>query len=82
MYDFHFGDKKHITGGNPMTTIEMQQQIQSTIATFPEHKLKGVLEFVNYLAEYDLPEGFQMQLSSTAYQEWLSEEIELEHEDQ
>ena len=60
-----------------MTTMEMQQQIQRTIAMFPEHKLKGVLEFVNYLAEYDLPEGFQMQMSSIAYHEWLSEENDI-----
>lgn len=57
-----------------MTATEMQQQIQQTIATLPEHKLKGVLEFVNYLVEHDLPEDFQMQMSSTAYQDWLSEE--------
>lgn len=60
-----------------MTTIEMQKQIQRTIATFPDHKLKGVLEFVKYLAEYDLSEDFQMQMSSTAYQEWLSEENDI-----
>ncbi|MBM3239026.1 hypothetical protein FJZ31_22260 [Candidatus Poribacteria bacterium] len=63
--------------GKLMTTIEMQQQIQRAIATFPEHKLKGVLEFVNYLAEHNLPEDFQMQMSSTAYQEWLSEENDI-----
>ena len=60
-----------------MTTTEMQQQIQQTIATFPEHKLKSILEFVNYFAENDLPDDFQMQMGSTAYREWLSEENDI-----
>ena len=39
--------------------------------------LKMSLECVKFLAENDLPENFQMQMSSTAYREWLNEDNDI-----
>ncbi len=60
-----------------MTTSDMRQQIQNTIATLPGPQLKAILAFLKRLANKELPENFQMQAESVAYCEWLSEDNDI-----
>jgi len=63
-----------------MTANEMRQEIQKTIARFPEPQLKAILGFIRFLDGNDFDENFQLQMRSTAYREWLSEENDVYEE--
>ena len=60
-----------------MTTSDMRQQIQNTIATLPGPQLKAILAFLKRLTSKELPENFQMQAESVAYREWLNEDNDI-----
>ena len=60
-----------------MTTSDMRQQIQNTIATLPGPQLKAILAFLKRLTSKELPENFQMQAESVAYRKWLNEDNDI-----
>ena len=51
------------------------QQFNEIIKVLPDDKKKAVLDFACYLRDRGISEAlFEMQKTSTAYQEWLSDE--------
>ena len=61
-----------------MQTAQLRQQFDEIIEFLPETKINEILDFARYLREKEIADGFQqMQMSSEAYQEWLSSENDI-----
>ena len=58
-----------------MSILEYQQEFENIAKLLPENKLSVIIDFANYLKEKVEEETpIEIQRTSNAYQEWLSNE--------
>lgn len=61
-----------------MTTLAKRKQAEKLLKELPDQKIEVAFDFLSYLKERQLADDmFRMQMSSKAYQEWLSEENDI-----
>lgn len=61
-----------------MQKVEFQQKMNKIIKVLPETKLTEIIDFASYLVEKEESEELvKLQMSSNAYQEWLSPENDI-----
>lgn len=61
-----------------MQTAQLKQQFDEIIELLPEPKIKAIFDFVRHLRDKEINEAIlQIQMTSEAYQEWLSTENDI-----
>jgi hypothetical protein len=61
-----------------MTATQLKHDITSLLDILPEPKLAVVFDFVQFLADRELPaDWLSAQSQSTAYQEWVSSDNDI-----
>lgn len=61
-----------------MQTTQLKQQFDEIIEFLPETKIKAIFDFACYLRDKEINDALlQMQMTSEAYQEWLSSENDI-----
>lgn len=61
-----------------MRKVEFQQKMNKIINVLPETKLTELIDFASYLVDKEESEELvKLQMSSSAYQEWLSPENDI-----
>lgn len=63
---------------NCMQKVEYQQKFHQIIDLLPDNKLHEIIEFAQYMINQNTSEErLRVQMSSTAYQEWLLPENDI-----
>ena len=61
-----------------MQRLKFQQKLEEIIKVLPETKLNAIIDFASYLRDREESEELlRIQMTSYAYQEWLSSENDI-----